>query len=136
MATATTSFPVSLPIQLIATEVSKPPEYARMTRSDSDFGNLISSLLNAFQLRGAFSAGHRLTGHYEDGVVAGDGADHIGKRSAVDSAGEIVCGPGRGAQHGEVTAGVRRHQQLDQQSRHPFGSTGNTADRAAVLGHD
>ncbi len=34
IATATTSRPVSLPIQLIATEVSKPPEYAKMTRSD------------------------------------------------------------------------------------------------------
>ena len=33
MATATTSLPVSFWIQLIATEVSRPPEYASTTRS-------------------------------------------------------------------------------------------------------
>src|SRR5665648_608775 len=43
MATATTSRPVSLPIQLIATEVSRPPEYARMTRSDMSLSPLRAS---------------------------------------------------------------------------------------------
>src|SRR6185369_8112470 len=107
MATATTSFPVSLPIQLIATEVSKPPEYARMTRSDPDFGNLISSFLDAFKLCGEFSTGHRLTSHHQDGVVAGDGPDHILQCSAVDRAGEVMGRTRRSAQHREVAAGIR-----------------------------
>src|SRR5690349_24822115 len=90
MATATTSFPVSLPIQLIATEVSRPPEYARMTRSDPNFGNLISSLLDAFEFRRQFGAGHRLTGDHQDGVVPGDGADDVRQGGAVHRASKVV----------------------------------------------
>ena len=41
IATATTSLPVSLPIQLMATEVSSPPEYARMTRSDMRYSFVV-----------------------------------------------------------------------------------------------
>ena len=55
---------------------------------------------------------------------------------AVDRAGEIVRGAGRGAQHGEVAAGIGGRQQLTQKPRHAFGATGNPAHRAAVLGHD
>ena len=92
MATATTSWPVSLPIQLIATEVSRPPEYARMTRSDPNFGNLISSLLDAFEFRRKFSTGHRFACDHQDGVIAGHGADDVGQRSAIHRAGKVVRG--------------------------------------------
>ena len=85
---------------------------------------------------GQFGAGHRLAGHHEDGVVAGDGADDVRQGRAVDRAGQIVRRAGRGAQHGEVAAGVGRRQQVTQQPRHPFGAAGNAAHRAAVLGHD
>src|SRR5688572_28997108 len=81
MATATTSRPVSLPIQLIATEVSRPPEYARMTRSDPDVCGmtnlLLSELLNVLEHAGEFRAGHRLAGDHENGVITGDGADDV-----------------------------------------------------------
>src|SRR5882757_3247647 len=72
IATATTSRPVSLPIQLIATEVSRPPEYARMTRSDMNQSPIRSSLFEAFQSGGQLGAGHRLSGGHEEGVIAGD----------------------------------------------------------------
>src|SRR5213080_1212122 len=74
MATATTSRPVSLPIQLIATEVSRPPEYARMTRSDIDQSPLVGPLLQVLDGGGQLDAGHRLTRYHQDGVVAGHGA--------------------------------------------------------------
>src|SRR2546429_65497 len=106
MATATTSRPVSLPIQLIATEVSRPPEYARMTRSDIDQSPLVGPLLQVLDGGGQLDAGHRLARYHQDGVVAGDGADHIGQCSAVDRTGQIVRRAGRGAQHREVAAGV------------------------------
>src|ERR1700681_4237590 len=111
MATATTSWPVSLPIQLIATEVSRPPEYAKMTRSDmyqSPYDVLLLEVLDGAR---EFGAGHGFTGHHQDGVVAGDGADHIRQRGAVDRARQVVGRTGRGAQHRQVSAGVGRHQQ-------------------------
>src|SRR4029079_11282209 len=91
IATATTSRPVSLPIQLIATEVSRPPEYARMTRSDMT--NLL--LFQVLKGGGQLDARHGLAGHHHDGVVAGDGADDVRQRSPIERAGEIVCRTGR-----------------------------------------
>src|SRR5436190_11401463 len=87
MATATTSRPVSLPIQLMATEVSKPPEYARMTRSDIDQSPLVEQLWVAVQVLeggGEFGARHRFTGDHQDGVVTGHGPDDVGQRGPVD----------------------------------------------------
>ena len=93
-------------------------------------------MLNAFEPRGQFDAGHRLARDHQDGVVAGDGADHVRQRRAVDRAGQVVRGTRRRAQHREVAAGVGGHQQFAQQPRHPFGAAGNAAHRAAVLGDD
>ena len=81
-------------------------------------------------------AGHRLARRHEDGVIPGDGADDVRQRRPVDGAGQVVRRAGRGAQHGEVPAGVGGHQQLAQQPRQAFGATGYPAHRAAVLGHD
>src|ERR1700754_1867599 len=77
IATATTSRPVSLPIQLIATEVSRPPEYARMTRSDMNQSPIRIKLFQVFQSSGQLGAGHRLRGGHEKRVIAGDGADDV-----------------------------------------------------------
>src|SRR3954469_22294759 len=102
MATATTSWPVSLPIQLIATEVSKPPEYARMTRSDiscsssrkrSSATSLL--LLDAFEFGCQLCAGHRFTRDHQDGVVARDGPDDVRKCRTVDRTGQVVGGARR-----------------------------------------
>src|ERR1700730_14793594 len=106
MATATTSWPVSLPIQLIATEVSRPPEYAKMTRSDIDQSPSVGPVLQVLDRGGQLGTRHRIARHHQDGVIAGDGADHIRQRSAVDRAGQIVRRAGRSAQHREVAAGV------------------------------
>ena len=48
--------PVSLPIQLIATEVSRPPEYARMTRSDINQSPLVECSHCRFSIVVASSA--------------------------------------------------------------------------------
>src|SRR6478672_12083798 len=115
MATATTSRPVSLAIQLIATEVSRPPEYARMTRSDIVKLLRVCSTSGSGQVLdrgGEFGTGHRFTGDHQDGVVTGYGADHVRQRPTVDGAGQVVRGAGRGAQHGEVAARVGGHQQV------------------------
>src|ERR1700758_4629100 len=98
MATATTSRPVSLPTQLIATDVSKPPEYARMTRSDI----FISSSPDSLQLLepgSQFGAGHRVASNHQYRVVAGDGAHDVGKGRAIDRQRQIVRGARWGAQH-------------------------------------
>src|SRR6476660_5432443 len=118
MATATTSRPVSLPIQLMATEVSRPPEYARMTRSDMRQISLFRGYYGSktFKRCCQFGAGHRLARHHQHGVVAGARAHHVRQRRAVDGAGQIVGGPGRGAQHRQVAAGVGRHQQFAEQA--------------------
>src|ERR1700687_2402288 len=122
MATATTSRPVSLPIQLIATEVSRPPEYARMTRSDmyqSPYDVLLLEVLDGAR---KFGAGHGLTRHHQDGVVACDGADDKRQRGAINCARQVVGRSGWGTQHRQVAAGVGGHQQVAQQPRHPFGA--------------
>src|SRR3982074_3348811 len=100
MATATTSRPVSLPIQLIATEVSRPPEYAKMTRSDINQSPSTRPLLQVLDHDGQVGAGHRLACHHHDGVVTGDGADNVRQGRAVDRAGQVVRRAGRGAQDG------------------------------------
>src|ERR1700733_8093928 len=96
MATATTSRPVSLPIQLIATEVSRPPEYARMTRSDMNQSPCLGVLLQVLEGGGQLGARHGFAGHHEDGVITGDRADHVGQRRTVDRAGEVVRRSRRG----------------------------------------
>src|SRR6202035_4031516 len=73
IATATTSWPVSLPIQLIATEVSRPPEYAKMTRSDIDQSPSVGSVLQVLDRGGQLGARHRIARHHQDGVIAGHG---------------------------------------------------------------
>src|ERR1700755_1337629 len=132
MATATTSRPVSLPIQLIATEVSRPPEYAKMTRSDiaisssrkrSSLTHLL--LLNAFEFRRQFGACHRFAGHDHDGVVTRDRADDVGQRGTVDGTGQVMRRAWWSADHRQIAAGVRGHQQIREQPRHPFSATGN-----------
>src|ERR1700738_1764514 len=100
-ATATTSRPVSLPIQLIATEVSRPPEYARMTRSDMNQSPIRSSLFEAFPGAGQLGAGH--------------GADRVRERPAIGWPGQKVSAAGRGSQPRQIGAGVGRDQQLTQQ---------------------
>ena len=107
----------------MATEVSRPPEYARTTRSviggapsqwfcrHAETGPVRGELLG--QVPSA--AGDRLAGHDENGVVAGDGADDVGQAGAVERAGQELRGARRGAQHRQVAAGVDAGEQLAQQ---------------------
>ena len=55
----------------------------------------------------------------------------VGQRGAVEGAGQVVGGARRGAQHGEVAAGVGGDEQLAEQSRQPVGAAG--APRATGL---
>jgi hypothetical protein len=48
----------------------------------------------------------------QEGVVAGDGAEHLGQLGLVEAGGEVLGGAGRGAQHDQVGAGLGRHEQL------------------------
>ncbi len=81
-------------------------------------------------------AGHRLARDHQNGVIPGDGADHLGQRGAVDGTGQVVGRTRWGAQDGQVGTGVSGYQQLTEQPRYPLGAAGDAAHRAAVLGHD
>src|SRR5690242_12258101 len=104
-----TSAPVRSARYGMATDVSSPPEWARMTRS--------LMLLLPFCLRTPRNGsralvrvprgpagelgrelcarggrGGRLPGDDDDGVVAGDGADHLGQAGPVERAGQELRG--------------------------------------------
>ena len=115
-------------------------------RQDDAFGHEVDLLVQCFsglsvycrffEGGGQLGARHRFARHHEDGVIAGDGAHHVGQRRPVDGTRQVVRRAGRGAQHRQVAARVGGHQQLAQQPRHAFGAAGDPAHGAAVLGHD
>ena len=95
--------------------------------SDSEPAVMTRALLSTVSLAGGPSRracrrggpADGLAGHDEDGVVAGDGADDLGQARPVQRAGQELGGARRGAQHGEVAAGVDAGEQLAQQPDQP-----------------
>ena len=71
------------------------------------------------ELVGQRLAAGDVAGHDEDGVVAGDGADDVGQPGPVQRAGQELRRARRGAQHGDVAAGVDPGEQLAQQPEQP-----------------
>src|SRR3989442_15750395 len=102
---AITSQPCSFS-QRIATEVSRPPEYARTTFSAGIGEELLERL-----------AGARSAQHGDDRVVAGDGPHHSGQRSFVDAARDQVGGAGRGPDHRHGRNELDREDELAHQRR-------------------
>ena len=60
-----------------------------------------------------------LTGDHQDGVVAGDGAEDVGRPTGPARRPGTAPAPGRRAQHDEVAAGVGAGEQLAQQPGQP-----------------
>src|SRR4051812_33877049 len=143
-ATATTSLPVSLAIQPMATDVSRPPEYARTTRSDTVLllggtGWLVSAALGEPEQparEGAGGGGRRLAGDEQDGVVAGDAAGHVGQPGAVDRGGQQVGAAGRCAQHHQRTGRLRADAQLLEHPREPCVDRLRGAGAGLAVGGD
>src|SRR3954447_22102568 len=64
-------------------------------------------------------AAGRVARDHQDGVVAGDGAEHVAELGLVQRRGQEVGGPGGRAEHHEVGAGVGGDQQLLAEPRQP-----------------
>src|SRR3954449_9409870 len=94
-------------IHATATEVSRPPEKAMPMRSP--LGREVRTLLTRSVLLGQSSrsqftqtrdelgAGEGLAGHHQEGVVAGDRADHVVQGGPVQGARQVVRPARRGA---------------------------------------
>ena len=95
--------------------------------------------------QGEEPAGERLAaggvaGDDQEGVVAGDGAEHVAEVGLVEAAGQELGRPGRGAQHHQVGAVVGADQQVAAQPRQPVEGrgrlTGGARRPVAALGRD
>src|SRR5689334_4477835 len=94
-------------IHATATEVSRPPENAMPTRSP--LGRVVRTLLMLGSCLVLLGEGQEascdrlpalgVAGDDEDGVVAGDGAEHGVELGLVDGAGEELGGAGGRPQH-------------------------------------
>ena len=75
----------------------------------------------------------------QDGVIAGDGAEHLGQPGAVERAGRKCAAPGGVRSTTRLRAGLGRDQQLAEQPGQPLRRGVVAAarrQRRAVLGHD
>src|ERR1039458_2392921 len=133
-ATAMTSAPMASAIQPMATEVSRPPEYARTTRSVTgtpygchrlydDWGgstgrigwrDRVSSLATGQgqQPAGKGPALRRATGDDHDGVVARDGAKDVRLVRVVNGRSQVVRGSGRRPHDHQVGRDSCSHEEL------------------------
>src|SRR5689334_294337 len=100
-AQATTSTPHSSRIQRTATDVSRPPEYARTTRFATTSPLQPCEFGEAARERRASDG---FLAHDEQRVVARDETEHVGKRGTVERRPDHVRAAGRRAQHDEVPA--------------------------------
>src|SRR5881396_1577590 len=85
-ASATTSAPHSSAIHFTATDVSRPPEYARTTRFAVDRSVMTAHPSEPGQRRelaGDLRAADVLRAHEDQGVVAGHVAEHVGQAGPV-----------------------------------------------------
>src|SRR5690606_8537151 len=142
-ATAMTSPPVCSARYGIATEVSRPPEYASTTRSlmiviscamcscssvRCWLGPGRAALASSFAPVGQFEerlgdlvSAVRVAGDDEDGVVARDGAEDGRPFGVVDRRRQVLGGPGRGPHHDQVGRRLGRDQQLRGEPGEPSG---------------